>query len=1078
MGNNKKAVAVFSTLAMATMISAALSMPAKAADGDIYKLNDLSKTAYTHAATANFGVQKIISLDSANYGYEVNSKVYKFDDLTAVYAANNFNTAAALAAIPTTKEAVGPAGQATAVTVQSVNAITDTKLTIVFSAPVESTTAANFNITPGITVNSATISADKKSAVLDVSGAIVGTNYSVKATGLMSNGVVQPDSSISFAMPDASALFKPTLTSAKTTLKSDGLTSTLVTFTLKDATGATLTNADKVEVAFTSTFGRFAENKVTVQNGVATVLFVSETLDAARTANIEATIVAAANTNTIGVKASNTIVLDPNPDRGEEQTAGATLTEAQAAQGDRVIAYFNKDVKASNYTDTLKADGVSFDTTGKKATAVVTTNINNDGTIGEGKVVKVKYVLPVAGNSKALQLVLDTEDEKFPLVNNANLSLAFTDSVGTLPVQSTKYAKLTDSRTPALLSAVNQGLTQLVLTFSEPVSKATASDAIANYTIDGVKLDDASFGLGTKAVIADTDSTQTDAEKEVTKANKRNVVTITLGKNATGNQIYLKAGDHSIQGSSIADWAGNVSNTQTLDFSIASDVTAPTATVAVQSPEQSIVTFTKVINENATNLITLQKLNKTTNVWENETKQAIKVTKLTDVANAYKVETTKDWTDTSVYDTVNSKLNYYNDSYRLVVAKDAVSTAANGTKNAELDLTLGGVMLTPDTTSPVISSINEVKAIDGTVSGYNAIMSEPVKVSDGTAVNGVYSADELDTFAQGQTSLPVVTAQFIKKDGSKTIGGTVSAVADPYNKTISVKPSTKLDPGTWTLVVRSISDDIGNTAASATHDFIVDGTIATANKFAVDWTYADLDKDFTNDAVVKDGVAEDLDKTADYVYVKFNKAISVTGDAKNVLKTSNYQLDAKALPTGTQIRANIAGLDDKDAVSDSITIVLPEGYLKGIAAPHVLTISSGLESTTAGDTLTNGGALKLAWTADNSTLKLESYMLQKLVGTDNATVSVDKDGKNIVSVITPTTKLVDLLLVSNINVANLDSIEINGVNVLATKDPAQVKTALESAIPGTATADKITLADLVDQSVKVNGVSYTVSLAK
>ncbi|MBZ9625201.1 hypothetical protein G9F71_020370 [Clostridium sp. FP2] len=1063
--NKKNYLAVLSATAMSTLLVGAMSTTVFAANRDFHtkdgKTTYLASKWQTNAASF---VELLDAVDSnsANLVYEYGNKNYDYTKLEVALAVPG-------ATFTETLKDDSLVVVSEALKVQSVNAITDTKLNVVFSGAVDTATAANFKVTPGITVNSATLSADKKSAILDVSGAIVGTDYSVKATGLLLNGVVQPDATFSFKMPDASALFAPTLTSKETTLKSDGLTSTLVTFTLKDATGTTLKDADKVEVAFTTTFGRFAENKVTVQNGVATVLFVTETLDAARTANIQATIVAAANTNTVGVKATNKIILTPNPNDGEEQTAGATLTEVQAAQGDRVIAYFNKDVLASNYTNTISADGVSFDTTTKKAIAVVNTNIANDGSfvVGTSKTIKVKYVLPVVGNPRALQLVLDTTDAgNFPLVNNSNLSLAFTDTTGTLPVASTKYAKLTDSRTPALLSAVNQGLTQLVLTFSEPVNAATA-EKIANYTIDGVKLDDASFGVAAKAEIAAIESTQTLAEKDVIKATKRNVVTITLGKNATGNQVYLKAGDHSIQGSSIADWAGNVSNTQTLDFNIASDISAPSANVNVQSPEQSIVTFTKVINEDATNLIKLEKLNKTTKVWEPETKQAIKVTKLEGVANAYKVETTKDWTDTAVYDTVNSKLNYYNDSYRLVVAKDTVSTAANGTKNAAIELTLGGVMTIPDVTSPVISSIVEVKNIDGVVTGYNATMSEPVKVS----VNGTTSADALETFAQGQTSLPIATAQFVKKDGSKTIGGTVSAVVDPYDKTISVVPASKLDAGVWTLVVRSISDDIGNTAASATQDFTVTGPAPTTSKFAVQWTYADLDNDFINEE------AADTDANADYVYVKFNEAVSVTGDSKNALKTSNYQLDAVALPTGTQIRANIAGLDDKDAVADSVTIVLPNGYLKNHAAPHVLTISNYLESTTPGDVLTNGGAKKLAWTADNSKLNLVANMLQTLVGKDNATVSVDATtGNNIVAVNTPTAKLVDLLTVNTINVANLNSVMINGTDILASKDPVAVKTALAIAIPGK-TVDTMTLADFIGKTITVNGVSYTVQLA-
>ncbi|MGO4119066.1 hypothetical protein ACEQ6C_38390, partial [Rhizobium ruizarguesonis] len=70
----------------------------------------------------------------------------------------------------------------------------------------------------------------------------------------------------------------------------------------------------------------------------------------------------------------------------------------------------------------------------------------------------------------------------------------------------------------------------------------------------------------------------------------------------------------------------------------------------------------------------------------------------------------------------------------------------------------------------------------------------------------------------------------------------------------------------------------------------------------------------------------DADKDHDYIFVTFTSAISTTGDYKNVLKTSNYTIDGKDLPLGSQIVAGIEGYTDATPdVVDSITIILPDG---------------------------------------------------------------------------------------------------------------------------------------------------------
>ncbi|WP_061309636.1 leucine-rich repeat protein [Clostridium botulinum] len=156
------------------------------------------------------------------------------------------------------------------------------------------------------------------------------------------------------------------------------------------------------------------------------------------------------------------------------------------------------------------------------------------------------------------------------------------------------------------------------------------------------------------------------------------------------------------------------------------------------------------------------------------------------------------------------------------------------------------------------------------------------------------------------------------------------------------------------------------------------------NKFEIIWSFADVDEDLdVNTTNGKD------DAKHDYVYIKFNKPISVSGDSKGVLNTSNYKLNKMPLPKGTEIKPNIKGLDDADKVTDSITIVLPNEYLNGKNEPHIITISSYLESSTTGDVLTNGGDKILTWSSDGREIFNASFSAEKQIYLAEVTAKKD-----------------------------------------------------------------------------------------
>lgn len=950
--------------------------------------------------------------------------------------------------------------------VESVSAINLTKVTVKFNTAVDAVTADNFSI-PGLTVASATLSEDKKTVTLSVTGTEVSKSYEVTVKNVKINATVQPELKKSFTAPTQNQLFNSTIEFKKEKLIADGADSTLVTFTLKDAEGNILKDAQNVEVAFSTTFGNFGEKRVTVQNGVATALLNSETLTSDKTAEVTVQVVEAQDKNLYGYKQTNTILMTPDPGTAGEVTTGALVSNAEAFQADRVILYFNKAVKVEDFVYASGNNKGKIDPT--KAEITVKTGVNNDLT--GGKTVNVAGLLPVAGNDKALQLVLDTDTpitvaSTFPLIDNANVKVDFNDKRGSVSVPSTKAFKITDARTPALLNVTREGLKTLKVEFSEAVDKATA-EKLVNWTIDGKLLNDASYGASAPATAT------VGTFNPSTGSDTRHVVTITLGKDATGKQIYLKSGKHSIQGANIGDWAvntdpTNVMNTQTLDFEVPVDNAAPTATVEVQSPEQFALTFDKDLNEStlSTTEVKLQKYNTTTATWENVVNPGIAFTNISENggSNKFLVETTNDWTQ--VYRTAATNKNYYNDSYRLQVVKDKVSAASNGVKNVEINLPLGGALTSPDVLSPTITKIAETTGKTVGTS-YDVTLSEPVKLN-------VIANTEGETRAETQTALPVPTAQFIKKDNSVTIDANIAtSFVDKEEKILRVTPTTELGAGEWTLVVRSISDDVGNTVASATKDFTVTKTTTSTN-FKVSWALADWDTDrvLSDDTAQGTNRTNDADKTADYVFVKFNKAVALTGDFKNVLKTSNYTINGQALPLGSQIISNISGYDDMDQVVDSITIKLPQGTITD-PTTTVINISSNLESA-VGEVITNPGEKKLPFNIDVATaVKTVSTLDELKAAIANDEVRDIKLGANI------------SLGTTDLTIDRVVNLDLNGktitgnVSVVTTVGGKIdfITTGGASSITGTLTVDTPNADFTVGAGVTVNGLTTVKDVA-
>lgn len=492
-----------------------------------------------------------------------------------------------------------------------------------FSKAVDGVEPANFTVSDGITVSKAELSDDKKSALLEIAGAEYSKTYDLTVTGVKVAGAAQADLKLTFTTPAAEDKWPMTLKAEKPILKADGHDQTLVTFTLSDAQGNPVTDKG-VEVAFQASLGKFAEQRVTLQNGKASVMYNSVALMETATAAITATVVESTdNKELMGLTTSGSITLNP---KGEDTSIGAVITSATAGTADRVIAYFNQKVNADDFkTATGKLDTNKF-------TCTVQSGLDN-GFYGNAstKTHTIVGIMDVPNEENALQLLVSD-----PMVDNSNVKVTFENKSvkdSTVSAKNDVFFKLADAHQPSMLKAENEGLRTIKVTFSEAVLPTSliannqgtvnvgntaaqfAADNLNNYLIDGKSISDWWGVKNVRTPDAETpDVTDGSLYKETTKddtinskksgdgwiqvgsykdgKDTRQTVTITVG-----SDHYLPAGQHTLTVSNVGDWAAktdrerNILNTETYDFTVVADDVVPTFEVTEQSPEQWLLTF-------------------------------------------------------------------------------------------------------------------------------------------------------------------------------------------------------------------------------------------------------------------------------------------------------------------------------------------------------------------------------------------------------------------------------------------------------------------------------------------------------
>jgi hypothetical protein len=146
----------------------------------------------------------------------------------------------------------------------------------------------------------------------------------------------------------------------------------------------------------------------------------------------------------------------------------------------------------------------------------------------------------------------------------------------------------------------------------------------------------------------------------------------------------------------------------------------------------------------------------------------------------------------------------------------------------------------------------------------------------------------------------------------ETVPGKVIFV-DPEDFTFVVEPANPLNPGTWTMTILSISDDVGNTSATQEIDLDIAGAPAPSTNPYVVWADVhDNIYDLRNGQYL----------ISDLVHIQYSKAMSI-----DVLQSSMYTVNGNPLPQGVSITWEHNVAYDANRLGDLVTIHLPYRFL-------------------------------------------------------------------------------------------------------------------------------------------------------
>lgn len=383
-----------------------------------------------------------------------------------------------------------------------------------------------------------------------------------------------------------------------------------------------------------------------------------------------------------------------------------------------------------------------------------------------------------------------------------------------------------------------------------------------------------------------------------------------------------------------------------------------------------------------------------------------KVTEL-ESGRVFLIEMNKDWT--KYYDLDTTTDNYHINKYNplRLQAKNVLDAVGNPVKDSGSTATVKtaatNLTLTEDTTSPTVTKFEQLTKVKGekedVTIGNTAVadVEDAIGASDAGAVYISFSepmqfADENGIAIQTPvaTNAPASAAvttpnqqQDPDNDGLADLAGTFEYVqlkdangndvmqnitvegkitgttvregkdGEAANRDFAmiVEPTKTLADGTWKLVVRELSDDVGNTMATDSTTLTIEtkdgGPVNTDLAVLAIDAHHQVVNDDNNTPFDYDGrdwmpeYAADADNTndaADIIHIIFNENMDLVSD-NSVLRKANYRLNGEALPNeGTNIVRGIVGEDGLETVKNAVTIILPDGTLDEKDEDHMITL--------------------------------------------------------------------------------------------------------------------------------------------
>ncbi|MEK4712054.1 hypothetical protein [Sporosarcina sp. FSL K6-5500] len=781
--------------------------------------------------------------------------------------------------------------------------------------------------------------------------------------------VANPAHTATVTVPQVSELFTLDITTdAKDdTIKSDGSTKTQITVTLKDKlTGKTVTDKDGI-IQFSATRGGLGQTTSALQNGVATVQLTSEASAVSHTSTVTATVSNVPGAAEFeGLSGQKAVIFSPEGSGTEGQVKFVTATSADSSQGDRLFVVFSDAIKAADYKKAI-AD---------KATIKGAPTSLEYGIQVNGRNVAVSDVVNKTANT--LEFILDTDvvgnattanykrieagwagvtTQKNYLRDNVEHKVSFGANVGNLVLANDgtnlKFI-LTDTSKPGVLGVSAKDQLEFSVRFTESMDETTIEELVGsknpNFLLDGREVlvipaasvtpgDVAAAKAANQVILTslqvgnysfeDKDGKPTNVFANAVKAvDTRNVTTFKVHKD-----FALAGGVHQIQIAKVGDWAQdvhpaqNLIATDTFDFNVAVDGSIPAATIEVQSAEQWLVKFDKPVyttgSKTAKDVFALKSADTTdTFVFDTDyivstiDKDGLTGTQLAPGASIsgaqyFLIEFKNDWTDK--YKTAANPLKTYFASTKnpYVVTLDHLESAiGNKVGKKELD-----VSLSYDGESPKIANATQVKTPQGAfTSGVRVVMSEPVKNVVPASNNEGLTPSQTQALGTG---VPEPTYEFVK--GDKVVKATAS-LSSYDNKAFTLSPDggATLEAGEWTLFIRSISDDIGNTSATESHKVTIVAADQAVTGTRLAWAAFD---DEAGTGKLLNNASADFD----VVYAKFTKVMKADG-SNGVSRTQNYVFMGQPLPEGSTVQKGITGVTND---WDGVTILMPKGTWNG-----------------------------------------------------------------------------------------------------------------------------------------------------